>query len=139
MHDAIMEMMKTNPQPAFEDARVLTECIQACLACAQACVACADACLGERKPDMLDRCIRLNLDCADICGVTGRIATRQQATDVELVMRQIEVCARACATCAEECEKHQAMHAHCRICADACRRCEKACRAAHAHGMRQRT
>jgi hypothetical protein len=43
-------------------------------------------------------------------------------------MRQLlEVCAAACRTCAEECERHAGHHEHCRICAEACRRCERAC------------
>ena len=29
--------------------------------------------------------------------------------------------------CADECERHAAYHAHCRVCADVCRRCRKAC------------
>ena len=34
---------------------------------AQVCTACADACLGEDDVGELTRCIRLDLDCADLC------------------------------------------------------------------------
>jgi hypothetical protein len=44
---------------------------------------CADACLGEEKVEMLRRCIRLNLDCADVCNATGRMLSRQQEPDLE--------------------------------------------------------
>jgi Domain of Unknown Function (DUF326) len=33
----------------------------------------------------------------------------------------------ACRSCGDECERHAAMHEHCRVCAEACRRCEQAC------------
>jgi hypothetical protein len=55
------------------------ECIEACYDCAQSCTACADACLGEEDPKLLARCIRLNLDCANICDATGKILSRQTA------------------------------------------------------------
>lgn len=75
----------------------------------------------------LRKCIRLNLDCADICDATGRVLTRQTQYDAPTSKAQLESCREACRTCAEECERHAEMHEHCRICAEACRRCEQAC------------
>ena len=121
------QMLETHPgKTAVADA--LTECISACVSCAQSCTSCADACLGEQKPEMLARCIRLNLDCADICAATGRIATRLTARDDQLLRATLDACATACRICAGECEMH-AQHGmeHCRICAEECRRCETAC------------
>lgn len=43
-----------------------------CVECAEVCTACADACSAEGDPKMLVRCIRLNLDCADLCLATAR-------------------------------------------------------------------
>jgi hypothetical protein len=118
-------MLRTHPAtPANEE--ILATCIRACFACAQACTSCADACLGEPDPKMLDRCIRLDLDCADLCQATGNIVTRQTKTDLELVSVTLRACSTACRLCAEECEEHAAM-AHCRVCAEACRECERAC------------
>ena len=76
----------------------------------------------------LIRCIRLDLDCADICDATGRILSRQTAFDAEIAKATLQACAQACRLCGEECEQH-AQHGmeHCRICAEACRRCESAC------------
>lgn len=51
----------------------LRECIEACLECAQAC---ADACLSEDNVSQLIKCIRTDLDCADVCETTGRGARR---------------------------------------------------------------
>lgn len=72
-------------------------------------------------------CVRLNLDCADICETTGRVLSRQTGRDVNLVRAVVQACVTACKVCGDECERHAGMHEHCRVCADACRRCEKAC------------
>jgi len=78
----------------------------------------------------LVQCIRLNMDCADICLTTGLVATRRAGGDVPVIRAQLEACRLACARCAAECERHADRHAHCRICAEACRDCERACGAA---------
>jgi hypothetical protein len=74
----------------------------------------------------LRKCIRLNLDCADICEATGRVLIRQTGYDAPLTKAQLHACREACATYAEECERHGEME-HCSICAEACRRCQEAC------------
>ena len=76
---------------------------------------------------MLARCIRLDLDCADICDATGKILSRQTATEPQMLRASLQACAEACRLCAEECENHAEHHEHCRVCAEACRRCEQAC------------
>lgn len=121
------QMIQTHPNPSMTGDAVTT-CIDACFDCAQACTSCADACLGEQQPGMLTRCIRLDLDCADICDATGKIMSRQTASDPAMVRPALQACAEACRICAEECEQH-AEHGmeHCRVCAEACRRCEQAC------------
>jgi hypothetical protein len=126
MH-SIEQMTKTNPQPPAFEVDQLTRCIEACFDCAQSCTACADACLGESDPRMLARCIRLNLDCADVCTTTGKMLSRQQHPDLELLRQQLAICALACRVCAEECERHASAHEHCRVCMESCRRCEAAC------------
>lgn len=111
------------------DMEALTRCVDACFDCAQTCTSCADACLGESNVQELVRCIRLNLDCADVCEATGRLLSRQTATDQNLLRRQLEACAAACKACGDECARHASHMEHCRICADACRSCEEACNA----------
>ncbi|WP_291618042.1 four-helix bundle copper-binding protein [Bradyrhizobium sp.] len=120
-------MISTHPQVRGNTNDALIRCIEECYSCAQTCTSCADACLGEDKVQSLTQCIRLNMDCADICNITGRIATRRTGSDEEMIRRMLDACAAACRLCAEECEKHAEMHEHCRICADACRRCMSAC------------
>ena len=111
-------------------ADALLRCIEQCYACAQACTACADACLTEPMVDRLRSCIRLNLDCADICAVAGSVATRRAGSDERSVLAVLEACATVCGLCGHECEQHAMEHDHCRICAETCRRCEQACREA---------
>jgi len=110
-----------------EHRQVLLRVIEHTLECAQACTACADACLRESDVEDLRACIRLNLDCADICETTARVLSRHTGFDANLARATLEACAQACRSCGDECARHAAMHEHCRVCADACRRCEKAC------------
>ncbi len=121
------QIIQAHPSGAALDQSTLVECVEACFDCAQACTSCADACIAEGDTQMLGRCIRLDLDCADVCDATGRILSRQMAFDQEMVRAVMEACAQACRLCAEECEKHADHMEHCRVCAEACRRSEQAC------------
>jgi hypothetical protein len=69
---------------------------------------------------MLARCIRLDLDCADICDATGRIISRKTAMESQMLRASLQACA-------EECENHAGHHEHWRICIETCRRCKTAC------------
>jgi hypothetical protein len=74
----ITAMLNAHPGgTGTEDKEKLAACIAACFECAQTCTACADSCLAEEKVADLARCIRTDLDCADICAVTGAVLTRQ--------------------------------------------------------------
>lgn len=128
MHSA--QMISTHPDVDGAMSDRLVKCIDECHACAQACLSCADASLAEEMVQSLRQCIRLNLDCADICEAVGRIASRRTGSDEHLLRDVLEVCAAACDRCAEECERHADKHAHCEICAGACRACAAACREA---------
>ena len=121
------QMLQAHPQRSAFDERALLDCLEACLDCAQTCVSCADACSAEADPKMLAKCIRLNNDCADLCGVTVRILMRRTASDPSVVRATVEACAIACAACAAECEHHGEHMEHCRICAEVCRGCAEAC------------
>ena len=78
----------------------------------------------------LRQCIRLNLDCADLCFATALIAIRRTGANEKLIRATLETCALACHLCGEECARHVQRHEHCRICAKACQRYEDACREA---------
>jgi hypothetical protein len=127
MH-TIEPMLNSHPRDLGDlDLGAMAACIQACYECAATCTACADACLGEESVAHLVRCIRTDLDCADVCETTGRVLSRL-TEHADLPRHLVEACAEVCRACATECERHAEMHEHCRICAEACRRCEQACR-----------
>ncbi|GEK81243.1 four-helix bundle copper-binding protein [Agrococcus baldri] len=128
MSHHVESMLDTYPKDLGTiDKQALAACIEACFECAQTCTACADACLSEDMVAELTKCIRTNLDCADICETTGRILSRHTGYDANITRAVLEACQTACKACADECEQHAQMHEHCRVCAEACRRCERAC------------
>ncbi|HET9970231.1 MAG TPA: four-helix bundle copper-binding protein, partial [Streptosporangiaceae bacterium] len=96
--------------------------------CVQACHADNAADLGEQNVTEMVTCIRLCLDCADICTATAGVTSRQAAYDADVTRPLLEACVAICRSCGDECERHAPMHVHCRVCAEACRRCERACR-----------
>lgn len=129
MH-VVEQMLNTYPKSLGNiDQAVLARCITACRACEQACTACADACLSEDMVAELVKCVRTNLDCADLCAATANVLSRHTGYDANITRATLEACRAACAACADECERHADMHEHCKVCAEACRRCEQACAA----------
>lgn len=127
MTETITRMNETSPAQVALDKDALADCVAACLECAQSCTACADACLSEEHVADLRKCIRLNLDCADVCETTARVLSRHTAFNASDARAVLQLCAQFCKSCAEECEHHATMHEHCAICAEVCRRCEEAC------------
>jgi hypothetical protein len=77
-------MLETYPQPINLDRTKLAAAIDALIACGEACTACADACLSEDMVAQLTKCIRTNLDCADICATTARVLSRHTGYDANL-------------------------------------------------------
>ena len=122
------QMLDTYPRALNVDAGVLAAAIDALSDCAQACIADNDADLGEQDVTEMVRCIRLCLDCADVCTATVGVISRQAEYDADVTRPLLEACVAICKSCGDECERHAQMHAHCRVCAEACRRCEQACR-----------
>jgi hypothetical protein len=122
------QMLDAYPRDLNLDARMLTATMDALIECAQACTSDADADLSERNVAELVKCVRLCMDCADVCAATVRVISRQTDYDANLTRPLLEACAATCKSCGDECERHAQMHEHCRMCAEACRRCERACR-----------
>lgn len=120
-------MLDTHPQTFDVDAGRLAEVIDALLDCANTCTQCADACLSEEDPTGLARCIRLDLDCADICATTARVVSRQTEHDANVTRPLLQACIAACRSCGEECGSHAPRMRHCSICSEQCRRCQQLC------------
>ena len=123
----VRQIISSHPEIGNDENDALLRCIEECYSCGQTCTSCADACLAEEMVAELRQCIRLNLDCADLCAAVGSVATRRTGQNVEVLAALLNACAVACRLCADECWKHSEQHQHCRICAEACRRCAEAC------------
>ena len=122
------QLLDTYPRDVNLDADLLAATIDALSDCAQACIADADDDLSEQDVAELVKCIRLCLDCADVCTATVRVISRQTEYDAGVTRSLLEACAATCKSSGDECERHAHLHEHCRVCAQACRRCEQACR-----------
>ena len=125
--DRVKQMFQTHPNPASDAGDEAFALVRSAAECTYVCTTCADACMEEDEPKSLRQCIRLNLDCAEICSVTAKLIARPGAQDPKLLRAQLDACASACRACADECAEHAEMHEHCRICAEACRACADAC------------
>ncbi|WP_368503348.1 four-helix bundle copper-binding protein [Alkalihalophilus sp. As8PL] len=90
--------------------------------CMTACNHCYDACLKEEDMDMMRDCIRLDRECADICGYFEQALGRGTPYVKELA----SLCAKICEDCGNECKKHD--HDHCQNCAEACFKCAEECK-----------
>src|SRR3954471_14713069 len=123
-------MIAKHPDVRGNVNEALIAAIDASYACAQTCTSCADACLAEEMVRELRQCIRLNLDCADVCATTATLGNRRTGSNEEVIRKLLDACVTACRLCAETCEQHAGTHEHCRICAEACRVCELACQKA---------
>lgn len=120
MLDSYLPAVKVDPD-------TLATSIDALKDCAQTCAADVDADLGEPDVTEMVKCIRLCLDCADICTATVRITGRLGEYEAAVTRPLLEACVAVCAACGDECEQHAFHHEHCRVCASACRQCEQAC------------
>jgi hypothetical protein len=97
--------------------------LEALAKCADECSHCLTACLDEQDVKMLARCIRLNIDCAEICRVISGFIARGS----EHAPHMLPECAEICEDCARECDSHGHME-HCARCAQVCRDCAEACK-----------
>ena len=89
--------------------------------CITACETCSVLCFQEENIKIMERCIRLDRDCADICALTAKFVAR----DSEFANDLLQYCINACRACEEECRKHE--HDHCQKCAEKCKECYEAC------------
>ncbi|QBI54520.1 four-helix bundle copper-binding protein [Streptomonospora litoralis] len=123
------EFLRSHPRDiAADDVDLLKTAVERLAACAQSCTACADACLGEPDVAELVACVRLNLDCAEVCSAAERVLTRRTEPDAELHRGLLESVVLYTQACARECDRHGEHHEHCRLCADRCRLAEDASR-----------
>jgi Domain of Unknown Function (DUF326) len=123
------QMLDTYRRTFDADVGVLAAAIEALVDCAEACNADNAADLSEQNVSAMVTCIRLCLDCTDICTAAARVVSRLTDYDAAVTRPLLQACVAVCASCGAECERHAGTHEHCRVCGEACRRCEQACRA----------
>ena len=116
MHAAVQQLPETEMLSQIEK-----ECLLACNECAAACLECASACLKEDDPKAMVHCIKLDMECADVCRFAATAIARGDAHMKAVCL----LCAQVCKDCATECAKHAMVH--CQHCAQACQRCAEAC------------
>jgi hypothetical protein len=122
------QLLASYPHHSRIDAGVLATAIDALGDCVQACTSDVDADLSEGDLGEMVTCIRLCLDCTDVCAATLGVVSRPAEWDAGVTKPLLEACVAICKSCGDECERHAPHMAHCRICGESCRRCEKACR-----------
>src|SRR5262245_17863608 len=71
------QLLDTYPGTLTTDAGALAATLEALSDCAQACAADADADLAEQNLAEMVKCIRLCLDCTDVCTATLGVVSRQ--------------------------------------------------------------
>jgi len=97
--------------------------------CAESVTACAAAMLTGADVAELASAVSFDMDCVDVVETTRRLLTRNVGPGTALLRAQLKACLMACERSNEQCAKHAAHHAHCRICADSTGRCANVCRA----------
>ena len=121
------QMLDTYHRTLNLDPGLLAAAIDAAGDCAQACTADTDADLSETDLAGMVRCIRLCLNCTDVCAATAAVLSRTAEFDPGAARPLLQACVAICISCGNECARHAPHHEHCRVCEQACRRCERAC------------
>jgi hypothetical protein len=76
----------------------------------------------------LVQCIRLDMDCADVCLTSGLIATRRSGGDVSIHRGAAARLPTRLPKMRDGMRQHAERHEHCRICAETCQDCEASLR-----------
>ena len=95
--------------------------------CATQCNNCVMECLAEQDVKSMANCIKIDLDCAEICRTVSSFLSRSSNHAQHLMKECIEICTN----CAIQCEQHSHLE-HCRKCAEVCRICIAECNYFHA-------
>ena len=98
------------------------KCIEACYLCATACDNCAASCFDEENLEMMRECIKLDMQCANICRLAAQFMILNSGSAQDLC----RLCADVCQKCGDECGKHD--YDHCQDCSNACHHCAEQCR-----------
>ncbi|EPY2276410.1 four-helix bundle copper-binding protein [Clostridium sporogenes] len=98
------------------------KCIDECNRCAQACYECFKACLDEPDVGARKNCIKILVECAQMCEMSSGI----MSMNGQFAKEHCQLCATICDKCAQECEMFK--DDHCQKCAQECHTCANECR-----------
>lgn len=106
--------------PRFLDPALLDSGLAALAECHDACQRCADAWLAHSPlgPDAL-RCIRLIVDCGDLCAAAAEVLPEIENESIALVRSRLNASVVACERCVREAARHRAPHSA--TCVESCR------------------
>jgi hypothetical protein len=102
------QMLDTYPGNLNADAAVLAATIDALSDCGQAC--CADADAARNLAEMV-KCIRLCLDCTDVCTATLGVVSRHTDYDPTITRPLLETCVATCKAAATNARATPALQA----------------------------
>jgi hypothetical protein len=129
--EATMELLPTMVREALTQLdlpeRELLACLEACLECSAVATLCADACMNGRDPQLLRKCVRLNLDVADTCGTLVRQLCRAGQPEPSALRALLEATASQCRSASIACAEHAPQLPHCGLCVRACEACVRTC------------
>lgn len=100
---------------------VYSKLVESLEKCDAACNNCAISSLEVDDSKPMSDCVKLSLDCADVC----HFALRLLARDSIHAVTAVKLCMTMCDECATECEHYE--YDACQLSAEACRRTEKHC------------
>src|SRR5215469_6347679 len=100
------QLLDTYPTALNADAAVLAATLDALSDCTEACIADTEADLNEQDLAMMVKCMRLCMNCADVCAATMGVVTRQAEYDAKVTRPLLEACIAICKSCGDECARH---------------------------------
>src|SRR3982074_3959796 len=103
------QLLDTYPGTVGVRAASRAPTIAALSTCAQACDADTDADLSEPNLAEMVTCIRLCLNCKDVCTATVAVMSRPAQSDASVTRPLLEACVAICKSCGDECGRHAAM------------------------------
>ena len=115
--------MRDNLRSQFADMTTdMQDCIENCVVAAEMCERLLQHCLAKGGIHAEQRHVRILQDCAEICAMSARFMIR----DSNLHHLTCQLCAEACLTCAQDCDRFSDDEMM-RACVEVCRRCADSC------------
>lgn len=90
--------------------------------CQTKCKSCFNRCLEEQSLDVMRKCLKLTVECANVCELTASSIMFEGDFSPEM----LEICISSCEACRIECSTHN--NIYCAECAAMCGECSEACR-----------